>query len=274
MLSCLPVSIFGDICQGKMKVSDWSMAAKEMGLDGFDITISFVRDRTPHGLSEMRKEIEASGLPCLVMSMYPDLTDLTPGVYEKELIRAMSDISVAADLGVQNARITIGQFHPEFADEDQLNQGIQGILECKKFADKVGVGLLWENHSKPGAWDHPDYNYDYDRVVKMRDRLKGTGVFMNYDVANADLVGRGPEFLKECLPEVRSIHLNDVATKDPIKFAGVFHGCVPIEENLKVLRDANYKGVISVEEAAFEGLSGIRRYMAETKEMLKKYELL
>lgn len=274
MLSCLPVSIFGDICSGKMTVADWSRAAKDMGLDGFDITISFLRDRTPAGLKAMREQINEGGLPCLTMSIYSDLTDMGENSFEKELIRAESDICCAADMGVRTVRITGGQYHPEYDTEKQFLQSINGIKEAKKIADKVGVGLVWENHSKPGAWENCDLNYDAVRVEKMADALKGSGVGMNYDVANAYLVGKGTEFLKKCYGDIKSVHLNDVASVNPLKFAGVFNGLVPIEENLKVLSEKGFDGIISVEEAAFEGLDGIRKYMKTTKEMLNKYNLL
>ncbi len=274
MLNCLPVSIFGDICRGDMKVSEWASAARDMGLDGFDISVLFIRDRTPHGLAEFRRELEVSGLPCLVMDLYSDFTDLRPGMYEKELVRALSDIAVASDLGVRAVRITAGQFHPEFPEDAQLEQAIRGILECKPFADRVGVEMLWENHSKPGAWEHPDFNYDPVRLKKMAARLRGSGVYMNYDVANAYLIGLGPDYLKECLPEVRCIHLNDIASKTPLRFAGLLEGSVPIRENLEVLKEAGYRGIITVEEASFGGLDGIRKYVAEAGTLLKEYGLL
>ncbi len=274
MLSCLPVSIFGDICAGKMSVAQWSCLAKEMGLDAFDITISFLRDRTPAGLKAMREQINAGGLPCMSMSIYSDLTDMGENAFEKELLRAQSDIACAADMGVNIVRVTAGQFHGEYDINAQFNQAMNGIKEVKKIADKFGVGLTWENHSKPGAWENPDFNYNPERVDMMFEALKGSGVGMNYDVANAYLIGRGAEFLEKSYGEVKSVHLNDVASVNPLKFAGVFSGLVPIEESLEVLAKKGFGGIISVEEASFEGTEGIKKYMAKTKEMLKKYDLL
>ena len=257
-----------------MTVADWSRAAKEMELDGFDITISFLRDRTPAGLKAMREQINAGGLPCLTMSIYSDLTDMGENAFEKELIRAESDIACAADMGVRAVRITAGQFHPEYDVNAQFDQAMSGIKEAKKIADRFGVSLVWENHSKPGAWEHPDFNYDGVRVEMMADALKGSGVGLNYDVANAFLTGKDTKFLEKCYGEVKSVHLNDVASKDPIRFAGVFSGLVPIEDDLRFLASKGFDGIISVEEASFEGIDGIRKYMAKTKEMLAKYGLM
>ena len=46
-ISCLPVSIFGDVCSGKMDIVDWAREAKSMGYDGIDISIMFLENRTP-----------------------------------------------------------------------------------------------------------------------------------------------------------------------------------------------------------------------------------
>ncbi len=272
--SCLPVSVFGDIANGRIALSDWPKLAKEIGLSGFDITISFLRDRTPFGLKSFREQLSVNELPCYTMSIYPDFTNPDPAYVMKEIIRAKSDIACASDIGVQNVRITAGQYYENFDEDAQLSQAVAAILECKKIADMVGITLLWENHSKPGAWENPDFNYHEGRLKKMAHALRGTGVYMNYDVANADLLGLGTGFLRECFPEIRSIHLNDVISKSPLKFCGVFHGSVPIAENLQVLKELSYDGIISVEEAAFEGTDGIRRYLTETKEMLRKYDFI
>ena len=37
-ISCLPVSIFKDICSDRMDLVDWAGVAKEIGYDGIDIS--------------------------------------------------------------------------------------------------------------------------------------------------------------------------------------------------------------------------------------------
>lgn len=62
MLSCLPVSLFPELISGTSSIERWANYAAELGLDAFDISILFVRDRTPRGISQLRAQVEASGL--------------------------------------------------------------------------------------------------------------------------------------------------------------------------------------------------------------------
>ena len=59
MLSCLPVSLFPDFFAGRTTVGEWSRFAASVGLDAFDISILFVRDRTPQGLKAFRRDAES-----------------------------------------------------------------------------------------------------------------------------------------------------------------------------------------------------------------------
>ena len=46
-ISCLPVSLFGDICGGRMEIAQWAKAAKQIGYDSVDISVMFIKNRTP-----------------------------------------------------------------------------------------------------------------------------------------------------------------------------------------------------------------------------------
>ena len=60
-LSCLPVSLFGDICSGKMTLSEWACTAKKIGYDGIDISIMFLKNRTPTYLKSLKEVAEFEG---------------------------------------------------------------------------------------------------------------------------------------------------------------------------------------------------------------------
>ena len=46
-LSCLPVSFFAEIIDGRMPVADWARMGADLGLDAIDLSILFVPDRSP-----------------------------------------------------------------------------------------------------------------------------------------------------------------------------------------------------------------------------------
>lgn len=89
--SCLPVSIFGDICSGKMSLVDWARAAREIGFDGIDISIMFLKNRTPTYLAELKRQLDEVGLPIIMMTTYPDFTHPSSEQRERELLYLQGD---------------------------------------------------------------------------------------------------------------------------------------------------------------------------------------
>ncbi len=45
-LSCLPVSFFSDIIEGRMSVFEWAQMGASLGLDAIDISILFTPDHS------------------------------------------------------------------------------------------------------------------------------------------------------------------------------------------------------------------------------------
>ena len=268
MLSCLPVSLFPDFFTGRTTVGEWARFAASIGLDAFDISILFVRDRTPQGLAAFRKDAESGGIPLAMLTTYPDFTAPDPVTYEKELVRALSDISVAADLEARYVRLTAGQVYPDEDLNRQLDQVCRAFEVCADHADKWGIRLLWENHSKPMAWEREDFNYGEERLDAMLERLRGSRVRMNYDIANAWLVGKDLAFLRSCYPEIASIHINDAAGREPIVFTGIGDGKADVRGSLATLRKMGYTGLYSIEEASGQGWDGIRKYVEVTRGIL------
>lgn len=269
MLSCLPVSLFSQITSGAFSVGEWSCAAASMGLDAFDISILFAKDRTPTGIAKLKAEIESGGLPLAMVATYPDFTTPDPIRYETEIIRELADISIAAELGAKYVRITAGQIYHSFDETVQLDQVSHAFQVCADYADKWGISLLWENHSKPGAWNDADFNYDNSRLDRMQALLTNSPIKMNYDIANAFLLNRGIEYLETCFPNIASIHINDVASVSPIRFAGIGDGLVPISDSISWLLCHGFNGLFSIEEASMSGLEGIRKYVGIVKKLLK-----
>jgi len=270
MLSCLPVSLFSEIISGRMTPGEWARLAADCGLDAFDISILFVKDRSRAGLAALRKELETGGLPLHMVCTYPDFTVPDPVIRTRELEKEKKDIRAAAVLGADSVRITAGQFYPDADPERQLKQVTEAFSRLAELAEKLKITLLWENHSKPGAWERPDYNYAPERLEKMRAALEGSPVRMNYDIANAYLLGLDGRFAERCLPQIASVHVNDAASVSPIRFAGIGEGKAGVEEALKMLKRLGYQGDFSIEEASGEGIDGIRKYTEVTRRLLEE----
>lgn len=273
MLSMLPVSLFQEIITGRITAREWAEFAAEIGLDAFDISILFVQDRTPRGISQFKSQISSSGLPLAMVATYPDFTVPDKICWERELQKAISDIAVASELEAQYVRITAGQLYPGQPVEVAVEQVCTAFEICAEYARRWGVGLLWENHSKPNAWDRVDFDFDLDRFRILYQRLKNGSVYINYDIANAYLLGCGPELLEECYMDVKSIHINDVASVKPMRFAGIGNGSAPIRQTLEYLANRGFNGLYSIEEASGKGWDGITKAAAITKKLIAEAQM-
>ena len=269
MISMLPVSLFHDIMEGGLAIEKWAETAKEMGLDALDISILFVRDRTPRGISEFRAKLGSAGLPLAMVATYPDFTVPDQLSWERELQKGIADIAIASELGARYVRITAGQYYPGQPYRTALDQVCAAFETCAEYASRWGVQLLWENHSKPGAWDRADFNYDPERFRLMYQRLKGGPVRLNYDIANAHLLNCGPGLLEECYPDVASVHVNDVKSVEPLQFTGIGKGSAPLLQTFVLLAQKGFDGLYSIEETSAEGLAGAQKAVKATKKLLE-----
>ena len=60
--------------------------AKEIGYDGIDISIMFLKNRTPTYLAKLRQGLADVGLPVIMMTTYPDFTHPDAIQRERELL--------------------------------------------------------------------------------------------------------------------------------------------------------------------------------------------
>ena len=103
-ISCIPVSLFNEILSGKMDIIDWAREAKRIGFDGIDISIAFLKNRTPVYLGELKRKLKETGIPVVMMATYPDFTHPDQMQRDRELLYLQSDIALASELGIKYLR--------------------------------------------------------------------------------------------------------------------------------------------------------------------------
>ena len=269
--SCLPVCLFPKIITGEMSVGEWARAARDMGFNAIDMSILFVPQRTPSSIGKLRRDLKESGMPVAMMTTYPDFTQPDPILRSHQLAHAISDIAVASELEVRYLRITAGQMHQGLPDSEGVKFATECIAECCEYASRWGVGLLLENHSKPGAWEYPDFDFNTGRFLQLIDALAGLPVSINFDTANTYALGDDAVALfRKVYPRVASIHVNDIRDCQALEFVGIGDGTAPIRQVFEVAKEKGYDGLMSIEEVGREGLTGIRRSLERSRELWRQ----
>jgi sugar phosphate isomerase/epimerase len=256
--SCLPVSFFGDLASGRMSIREWARCAREEGLDAIDLSAMFVQNHTPVYLRRLAEDLAAECMTIAMITTYPDFTHPDPRQREREQEFARHDVAVAAALGARYLRILAGQAHPQTT----IRQGIDWVVDSFSRLDEVaarhGVVLLYENHSKPGAWDLIDFSYPTPIFLEIFGKVSNTGIRVNFDTCNTLAYGDDPmTVLEEVLPRLETIHAADTARKGEFAPVVLGTGAVPFAQIFQRLKRAGFNRWICIEEASRRGKEGL-----------------
>ena len=81
-LSCLPVSLFKDMTEGRVSLREWAEFGKSLGLDAIDLMMVLLKNHTPVYLNEVRRDLEEVGIGIAMITTYPDFTH--PAAIQRE----------------------------------------------------------------------------------------------------------------------------------------------------------------------------------------------
>jgi sugar phosphate isomerase/epimerase len=259
-LSCLPVSLFGLITSGKMQIQEWAEFAAAVGLDGVDLSILFLQQRTRSYIATTRRKIEETGVHIAMVTTYPDFTRPSKASRAKEFANCMQDIRIAEELGAEFVRVTAGQAHPRVKREDGIKWATEALVKlCELTRAQYDVQLVFENHSKPGVWKYKDFSHPTDVFLEIVRRTKSAGLKVNWDTANTLVYGDDPLFvLARVIDDVVSVHVSDTAGGGELKPVLIGTGVVPLRETFAMLKRAAFDGWLCIEEASGSGKQGIR----------------
>ena len=269
-LSCLPVSLFNQIIDGSMPVAEWARQAREIGFDGIDMSVMFVPMRTRSYLSKLKKEIKAVGMPIVMMTSYPDFTHPDLVQRRREADYFISDIALASELEIKYLRITAGQNHKGIAVDEGVALVSDAFHRMDEVAKRYGVTLLFENHAKPGAWAQYDLSYNPKVFLCICERIKDTGVKINFDTGNAVAWGVDPlKILSQIYDMVEVIHISDMKQRGIFSPTAIGHGVVNNDGVIQYIKSKGFNNWICIEEASGQGLKGIKQARIYISQLLK-----
>jgi sugar phosphate isomerase/epimerase len=257
-LSCLPVSYFRLITAGKMSLADWAREGASLGLDAVDISILLLADRTQGTLRRVRREIEREGIRLQSASTYPDFTHPDAGERQRQLGQFRSDLGTLAEVGVRSVRITAGQAHPGLDTELSVRRVIESFEQAVPWAQSLGLELLFENHSWPGAWQYPDFGFPTENFLRLARELRAMPIGIQFDTANTIAWGDDPlPVLEQVIDRVRSVHAADTRSRGKLEPAVIGTGLVPFPAIFGRLKASGYDSWVSIEEASGTGREGV-----------------
>lgn len=268
-LSCIPVSFFGAISQGQMTLAEWMDFAVELGLDGIECGPLLVKPLGPATPTEFRHLAEARGLAVSNYTGYSDFAHPDREVRKRELAALLKNLEVARELGAPSVRALTGQQWPGVNQEEGIQWVVEGIRQGAEEADRRGLRLNVENHTKAATWTHFDFAMRGEVFLRVMEGLRDIAVGVQFDIANPMVAGEDTLVLFEQLrSRVGYVHVNDVRQVGVFEFVPVGTGLAPIHEVLSRLREQGYAGWVGIEEASRTGKQGFRQAVQYTRQAL------
>ena len=268
-ISCLPVSLYSDIINDRIRIGQWAGEAKQIGYDGIDISVMLLKNRTPAYLNKLTYEIDSIDMPIVMIMSYPDFTHPDPVQRAREFDYLVSDIALASQLNIKYLRIVAGQAHPEMQIKEGTRLVIDNFKKIAPVSEKYGVTLLYENHSKPGAWDYMDFSFPLDIFLEICDGIRDTGIKLNFDVGNIVACGKDPfDIIPNVFDMVETIHISDIKRAGEFSPTIIGQGVVPNEQFIHYLNNNGFDGWLSIEEASGNGIDGVKTAYNYVKRIL------
>lgn len=262
--------------------------AKRMGFDviefaGFpnlpegETSLSFA----PH----VRKACDEAGIKVTNYTIWADFINGSNGDLGAEIERVRDEVKVAQILGAPGMRHDSTWGWPKTKKgargfDDALPILIKGCRAITKFGAELGIKTMVENHGY--------FCQDSERVEKLVNGVDHPNFGVLLDMGNFLVVDEDPaQAVGRLMPYTFHVHAKDFHVKsgnesDPgqgwflsrggnyLRGAILGHGEVPIVKILKIMKNANYSGVLSIEFEGMEdplqaipmGLENLRRYVA------------
>ena len=218
-------------------------------------------------LGALRKEIREANLKLAIVNTYSDLTHPDAAKRAAEVEQLRKDIITASALGAQNVRVVSGPAHPETALEDGIHWVLEGFANAASTAEQFNIQLVYENHSKPGNWEHPDFSFAPDVFLRIASCLAGTSVKILFDTANPIAYGVEPlPILMKVIDRVACVHAADTSVRGRLLPSQVGKGLVPFAEIFRYLKRMRFEGWVSIEEASGTGPAGVGSAVAAIRQ--------
>lgn len=256
----------------KLSISMWSVVAavragridlagfiefaarqQEHGARGVELLDYFWSDRAVE-MGKVKRQIADTGLELAVYSISNDFFQPDRGAWEKELAALKTGVEVAAQLEVNTLRVFSGNAKPGYDFDDGFAWIVDGLAAGAHYAESHGVTLALENHGLMAGRS--------SQVRRIIEAVSSPALRANIDTGNFLLVNQDPTEATQELAKVAAlVHLKDFRRAradetthvykalDGSAYTGavVGQGEVDLPAIIRILRDAGYKGWLSLE---------------------------
>jgi sugar phosphate isomerase/epimerase len=246
---------YGKLLQsGKMTMEEFILKAVDLGLNGVDMTVYYLKSTDPAYLVSLRHLAFKNGLPFSGVAAGTAMCHADPAQRAAAVEEIKKWVDVTESLGASHLRVFGGPVPKGATDE----QGIQWVVETMKpgcdYAAPKGITLGIESH---GGITSKAVN-----ILEILRRVDSPFAGCNLDITHFPQDEYAQ--IEMCVPYATHTHIRDHFDRgrQPIDLDRVW----------QMFSKAGYKGYMSAEyEGQEDPLTGVPKLVSKIKELCKKY---
>ena len=244
--------------------------AASMGLDGIDILHRQMESEDNAYLQKIKKHAFLNGIALTCLSIHqgfvtPDKTEL-----KTHVDHTIHCIELAYKMGIPCLRLNTGRWNtiksfddlmknrgvepilPGYTEEDGFKWCVDGINQCLKKAEELGVLLALENHWGLGSTP--------EGMLKIHVRVNSPWLGLLMDTGN---------FLEDPYEKLKMIAQKTSFVQAKTYYGGGEWYSLDLDYNKigKILKEVNYQGYVSIE---FEGKEDPKTGVQKSVDLLRK----
>ena len=268
-ISCLSVSLFSAIVNGDLSIREYASLCRKLNLDGFDLGIIQLKSHTPVYLNKIKNDLQEVGISPVMITTYPDFTHPDAVQRKREFEYLRHDIALASELGAKFLRITAGQAHPKMPVDEGIKHVVDFFHQIDPVADEFSIKLVYEDHSKPGAWELMDFSNPPEIFLAIAEKITDTNIGINFDTANILVSGNDTtiEVLEKVIDRVETIHVAETAVMGSMVPVQLGSGIAPIKDVFATLKKHGWDKWLCIEEWGNRGINGVMDAVEYTRKM-------
>ncbi len=231
--------------------------AAELDFDGVELTSYYFKDTSPAFLRRLRARAFALGLDVAGTSVGNNFC-LPPGpARDKQIENVKKWVDHSEALGAPVIRIFAGGKQKDQSDADAHKVLVETIEECCAYAGEHGIFLALENHGGPTA--------TAESTLKILRDVKSPWFGANLDTGNFHSADPYAE-MAAIAPYALTTH-----AKVEVSAAGQKAQPADFPRIVKILREAGYRGYLSIEyEAREDPLTALPRHVKAIREAMRE----
>lgn len=245
--------------------------AARMGLDGIDVLHRQMEGEDNGYIQKLKRHAFENGIALTCLSIHQGFVYLDAAERKKHIDHTLHCIELAAKMGIPCLRLNTGRWNtiksfddfmkargiepaiPGYTEDDAFGWCIDGVAQCVKKAEELGVLLALENHWGLAATPQGMLRIHKAINSPWLQLLMDTGNFLEDPYDKLEMIAKDT-----CFVQAKTYY-----------GGGVWYSLdLDYERIVKILNKVNYQGYISIE---FEGNEAAETGVRKSVEMLRKY---